>query len=793
MRPFVMYTGGIDLRKNIEALIRAYAGLPEGLRRQHQLAIICSVQPADRERLQNLAEQAGLGRDDMILTGFVPDEDLPLLYNMCKLFVFPSWHEGFGLPALEAMACGAPVIAANTSSLPEVVGRKDALFDPRNETEISAKIYQALSDQDWSSSLREHGLQQARKFSWDASAKSAIAALEDQHERSQQAFRTTVATRSLTQRKPKLAYFSPLPPERSGIADYSAELLPELSSYYDITVIVDQEQTDEPWLAANFPLRSWQWFDVHAGSFERVVYNFGNSAFHNHMFDMLERHPGVVVLHDFFLSGIVAHLEMTGERPGNWSRALYESHGYAALIHRQQVTNANESIWKFPCNLPVIRRAEGVIVHSDYSMQLARHWYGPAVTENWSRIPHLHRMACGVDKQAARKQLQLNDNDFLLCSFGLLGHPKLNHRLLEAWLASPLAADAQCHLVFVGQNDNGGYGAQLLSLIEGSEHGKRITITGFADAELFRTYLAAADAAVQLRGLSRGETSYAVLDCMTYGLPCIVNENGSMKELPAHALLKLADDFPDEILQQNLVNLRNDAALRKNLGAAAREHIRQYHAPDRIAERYFDAIEGFFEREPSTKLHRTLRKIAGIGAATKPVEPDLVAVAHCLSINARPSFSRQLLLDIGFIAKTTEKMSVSNKATGKTDIRSRLAALVAALAIEPPEGYRLEPVMMTKSGWRYARRLSCELLGLTDVSLDDDVVDTGNGDVYVSIEGLTESSADQVALLNRLANEGVSLRTLDLAGDTAGNAQVSMHSQIAALSSLVSFPDQVLM
>ena len=92
VHPFVMYTGGIDYRKNIDGLIRAYAALPTVLRARHQLAIVCSVQQVERERLMALARSAGLAAGELVLTGFVPDADLPLLYQDCALFVFPSLH-----------------------------------------------------------------------------------------------------------------------------------------------------------------------------------------------------------------------------------------------------------------------------------------------------------------------------------------------------------------------------------------------------------------------------------------------------------------------------------------------------------------------------------------------------------------------------------------------------------------------------------------------------------------------------------------------------------------------------
>jgi hypothetical protein len=172
-RPFLLYTGGIDPRKNIEALIRAFAALPPDLRDRHQLAVVCSVGDADRDRLTRLARGAGLPPDGLVLTGFVPDEDLLKLYNLCHSFVFPSWHEGFGLPPLEAMACGAAVIAADSSSLPEVIGRADALFPPRDEKAITAKLQQLLTDEAFHRDLRRWGPEQAAKFSWDSTAKLA--------------------------------------------------------------------------------------------------------------------------------------------------------------------------------------------------------------------------------------------------------------------------------------------------------------------------------------------------------------------------------------------------------------------------------------------------------------------------------------------------------------------------------------------------------------------------------------------------------------------------------------------
>src|SRR5262249_49574521 len=135
-KPIILYVGGMDQRKNMHGLIRAFALLPAALKNKYQLVIACHV-TAD--------EKARFGKE-VIFTGYVPEDDLILFYHLCDLLVFPSFHEGFGLPVLEAMQCGAAVIGSNTSSIPEVIGRKDALFDPHNDQEIAQKIQQALTD-----------------------------------------------------------------------------------------------------------------------------------------------------------------------------------------------------------------------------------------------------------------------------------------------------------------------------------------------------------------------------------------------------------------------------------------------------------------------------------------------------------------------------------------------------------------------------------------------------------------------------------------------------------------------
>lgn len=177
-RPFIMYSGATDSRKNHLRLIKAFSLLPDELRKQYQLVFVGGLPDDHRQKFRDYAQLCNVPEEDFVITGHVSDRELLYFYNLCSLFVFPSIHEGFGLPALEAMSCGAATIGANTTSVPEVIGKKEALFNPLDADAMAQKIIQVLQDDDFRMELQQHGLSQAKKFSWDISANKAWKALE---------------------------------------------------------------------------------------------------------------------------------------------------------------------------------------------------------------------------------------------------------------------------------------------------------------------------------------------------------------------------------------------------------------------------------------------------------------------------------------------------------------------------------------------------------------------------------------------------------------------------------------
>ena len=174
---FVLYVGGSDRRKNLPRLVEAWSQLPANLQVAHPLVMAGSMPEGDIAHLKALAQPSAHPAQFHLL-GQVSDAQLRALYRGCRVLAFPSWHEGFGLPALEAMVEGVAVIAANTSSLPEVVGLDEALFNPFDVGDIKDHLQRALTDKDFRERLIKHGLAHSRLFSWPRTASATLACWE---------------------------------------------------------------------------------------------------------------------------------------------------------------------------------------------------------------------------------------------------------------------------------------------------------------------------------------------------------------------------------------------------------------------------------------------------------------------------------------------------------------------------------------------------------------------------------------------------------------------------------------
>lgn len=171
-RDFLLFVGTLEPRKNISELLEAYAKLPSFLKKKYHLVIVGKRGWFWKKILSKVSKLKL--KKNISFTGFVPEKELPVIYQLSSLFVYPSFYEGFGLPILEAQKIGVPVITSKTSSMPEVTGDSAILIDPGNPTEITQAIEKILTNKSLEQEMIKKGLIQAEKFSWEKTAQSFL-------------------------------------------------------------------------------------------------------------------------------------------------------------------------------------------------------------------------------------------------------------------------------------------------------------------------------------------------------------------------------------------------------------------------------------------------------------------------------------------------------------------------------------------------------------------------------------------------------------------------------------------
>jgi len=183
---YILTVGSIQPRKNMPRLIRAYSDLcRHGSVETLPKLVVAGKRAWLYEETLATAENSAV-RDQIIFVGYVPDQDLPALYSAARCFVYPSYFEGFGIPALEAMSCGTPTITTDRTCFPEIIGDAGLMVDAFNEESIMRGMLTVLSDERLRAELREKGLQRASLYNWKQTARKTLEVYEMVHSRFQQ-------------------------------------------------------------------------------------------------------------------------------------------------------------------------------------------------------------------------------------------------------------------------------------------------------------------------------------------------------------------------------------------------------------------------------------------------------------------------------------------------------------------------------------------------------------------------------------------------------------------------------
>jgi glycosyltransferase involved in cell wall biosynthesis len=536
--------------------------------------------------------------------------------------------------------------------------------------------------------------------------------------------------------KPKLAYISPLPPEASGISFYSNELLPYLAKYYQIDLVVNQEALEVENLR-DFRVINVDEFLRKVHSFDRVLYQFGNSFFHKHMIPLLEEVPGVVVMHDIYLADFMRWLQETQYYSKDiLYEELYYSHGFTGLIKLKM--GGIEEIKMYPLNRSILNNSIGIIVHSKHSLNLLESFYS-LDTKRCAVIPRLKKV-CPYE------QKNRNNDEILVCSFGYSAPVKLSHLIVEAFALSEIGKIDQSSLVFVGESSPPEYKGEIYKIAEKYGIKKKVRVLGFVSEKEYEDYLHRCSIAIQLRKMSKGEVSRAVLDTLAHGIVTIVNKEGSMDEFPDDVVFKIERDVNPEILAHAMNIIYRNPELMAGYSHKAKKYIEEIHAPERIASMHFDIIEKFYKINRTVPLMRNLKNLVD--------HKSIFAVSNLISLNLKNvAEMKNIFVDISQLSKSDYK----------TGIQRVVKAQLKGLIDNPPPGYRIETVGITMEGegvrFRYFREFLLNFLKIEKKFLGDADVVFKEGDIYYAPDLTHEEvrEAYKAGIYQKLLLKGVKI------------------------------------
>lgn len=492
---FIMYTGGIDFRKNISGLLAAYSLLPLEMRKVHQLAIVCQISDVERDFYRKLTLKLGITRD-VLFTGFVTDDEMVALYQTTSLFVFPSIYEGFGLPVAEAMASGAVTIAGNNSSLIEVVTDARARFNAEDPAAIAKAMTIGLEDQQFRAEATERA--RAADFSWASVASKVLEAYEDGRRIGQRH-----ESRQKPRKRLRVAYIGVMPPAGSGIADYSAQLVASLAKQADVHVF-SQRRAVAPTGVHVYQYKSFTAVDILHGGFDEIFIAVGNSAHHVATLNLLrEIGRGTLLLHDVNLQDV--HTLASGNDPAWLDEselsavvARIEGRLPPRLAHYRAHKPSDYYRLNDTLSARAILLADRTYVHSKAAQGIASLQLPPDARGRVTLLPFGHstaRLGASIDQRDA------------VVSMGIASASKKSTEVLESFVN---IATRRADLVFALVGEVMSDDREIRRILRKAKRlgvADRVHITGRVDREEYWNWLARAPggtAEVSLEGRELG-------------------------------------------------------------------------------------------------------------------------------------------------------------------------------------------------------------------------------------------------------------------------------------------------
>lgn len=626
-RRFVLSVTHFHHSKNAEMLFSAYSLLPRRLRQNLPLVLCCALDGPTASRVRAMAEGLGVG-GDVIVTGMISDDELAALYSRATVVVHPSRYEGFGLPVVEAMRCGTPVITTSSSALPEVGGDAARLVDPDDARSLATAIAEVADDEGLRREMSRRGLSNTRRFSPEQLATTTLDAYR-------KAAAAPVAGHGGG--RPRLALWSPVPPQQSGIADYTVELVDELSGSCEVEIFVDSGFAPELALAQRYPVHHFSAFARRHRqmAFDATIYQMGNSHFHWYMYGALQRHPGIVVLHDMAWSQVLfTQLQQQGDLAG-FLLELGELEGADAVREFDELDNFTPAVrdrarMEFLDRHPMLGRlvecSLAQVVHFDACREelLARYPDArPHVVQMGVADPYGNRPT--HEMGAARARLGLATEAFVLGTFGIVHPVKRVESCLRA-VAQLLPCTPDTVLLVVGRMAGAEYEQHLRTLAAELGIEQHVRFTGHVPKDALEAHLIASDVVVNLRTPTHHHMSAIVSRAVAAAKPIVISDLPGWDFLSDACFVRIpVDDCEVDTLTATLAALAADPGLRQRLSRSARARFGLRGSCRQMASGYLQVMEAV----AGTSLGERVGAAAGPQRARRWSCVDLTVTKLC--------------------------------------------------------------------------------------------------------------------------------------------------------------------
>ncbi|WP_157994132.1 glycosyltransferase [Cohnella abietis] len=563
-KPYVLSTGGDDPRKNLARLIDAFIAANRVLTNRYQIVIVYNSTADEKRNMLDQAARLG-GEGSVVVTGYVPDVDLVGLYNGAELFAFPSLYEGFGLPIVEAMACGTPVLTSNNSSLVEISGESTYLVNPDDTSSITDGIVQLLTNPQRLSELSKKGMKQSEQYNWKLVAEKVMDGYEAVFRR-------------------KIAVFSAMHPFLPHTYGDLHEAILILTDRCEIDVYVEEVLEDGPVIDKDSPIviHPHQEFESRKDQYDYIIYEIGNDdrfLFIAPYMTNMEKYPGIVITHGIDLHALTLNWTIEQNSIYSYYKVLEKEYGVGAHAKLDELLGGTTLPKQAPLNRYYLADAKAILVYHEHAAkQLAEQGYRNIIVAPAPGIPAVSRRSSSGSK-------------FVISTFvtkDTICDPVALHVIKEM-------LDQGCHNItykIVGPFDSK-RATELQSLVFKLGLEKQIEFTGPLSLSRYKRLMRRTDVALFLRDPAEGELISALIATMASGIPTIVFDDASFNELPNELLIKLppVDQDAETALLQVMLQLYHSKEERDAISAKAKKYMEDQHSTQNFADMLQEAVD----------------------------------------------------------------------------------------------------------------------------------------------------------------------------------------------------------